>query len=105
MEKNSYLTNSGERRYTYKTCFPHTIDDGRISYLHITPDSNVLGDHLIVIANLYDSYEDALEEKNNRNTLYSSENIEKYNAYETEILELEKDMVISSEEKVKRLVK
>ena len=105
MERNSYLTNTGERKFTYKICYPHTIYDGRVSYLHITPESPVLNDHLNVTANLYDTYEDALEDKDEKNLKYNPNTVDKYNILETEILELENDMNITKNNNEKRLVK
>ena len=106
MEEVKYMNNEGKYQKNYKVCFPHIISDQRINYYHVTPNSDVGKDNVIVTSKLFDSYDEALEIKDNKNLLYDSNIVDKYNIMEKEILELEKDMEVNKDNidtKIKRL--
>ena len=94
----------GSVNTTYKICFPYTVLDNRINYLRRTPESPLVRSNEVVVSKLYDNYDDAVAEKEERNILVSEHLTDKYNEIEKELLELTNDLeVINIKIKTKKL--
>ena len=93
----------GSVNTTYKICFPYTVLDNRINYLRRTPESPLVRSNEAVVSKLYDNYDDAVAEKEERNILVSEHLTDKYNEIEKELLELTNDLeVINIKTKTKK---
>lgn len=103
-EEHNKKNNDGDIYTTYKVCFPHTVLDGRINYFRNTPESPLARNNEMVVSKLFDDFEDAKKQFELVNINVDDNKLKNYELIESEILELTKDLIVSSE-KNKHLVK
>ena len=100
MEEHRKYLEDGSYGGNYKVCFPYLVYSDGINYDKKTP-IDYKNNNVETVFYLYDTYLEALAEKDNRNVLVSDEIVKKYKPFEDEILELTKDMFVEKEEKSK----
>ena len=95
---------SGTSKTTYKACFPYIVNNNRVNHLRKLPDDDLARNNEAVVSKLFDTYEDALAEKEVRNIFAKPELVEKYKILEDEIQELTKDLIVeNNDSKVRKI--
>jgi hypothetical protein len=110
MEEHRAYRETGDYNANYKIFFPYVVvanSDGITSYNRGEPSDYFNKNYEDKAFYLYDSYEEALAAKEERNVLVSEEIIKKYKPIEEELLELTKNMIVENDEKAKtrRIIK
>lgn len=101
MEEHIIFLEDGNYGGNYKVCFPYVVYADGINCEKKTPIDYKKSEHEATVFYLYDSFEEALAAKEERNVLISNKVIEKYKPFEYKILELTKDMVVEKDDRVK----
>lgn len=100
-EEHILFLEDGSIGGNYKVCFPYLVYSNGIDMEKKTPIDYKKKDHEATVFYLYDSYEEAKEEKDKRNILIPEETINKYQPLEDTLLELTNDMKVEKDKQVK----
>ncbi len=97
MEEHRKYREDGEYSVNYKLLFPYLAYSNGLSEER-EPSDYLHKNREVIAFSVFDTLEEAEQEKDRRNVLVSQEVIDKYKPLETEILELTKHMVVNSKE-------
>ena len=97
IEEHRKYQEDGTYSVKYQICFPYKVYTEGISPIKTTPSKNAHNSNETLAFNLFDSYEEALIAKEQKNAFTPDEVVEQFQQYEDKIQELTKDMVIDSE--------
>ena len=97
IEEHRKYQEDGTYSVKYQICFPYKVYTEGISPIKTTPSKNAHNNNETLAFYLYDSYEEALIAKEQKNAFLPDEIVEHFQSYEDRIQELTKDMIIDSE--------